>query len=58
LQLLDSFPVWNGIVRETGTIGKNLFNNFVRECIEVALCVLGEKDRMVTLCALFLRVAL
>jgi hypothetical protein len=39
LQLLDPFPVWNGIVRETGTIGKNLFDDFVREWIEIALCV-------------------
>src|SRR5262245_43190822 len=29
LKLFDAFPIWNGIVGETGTVGKNLVGNLV-----------------------------
>ena len=44
LQLLDSFSVRDGIICEAATIDKNLFGDFVRTCIEVALCFLRQKD--------------
>ena len=43
LQLLDPFSVRDGIICEAGTIGKNLIGDFVRTCIEVALCFLRQK---------------
>ena len=29
LKLFDTFPIWNGIAGETGTVGKNLVGNLV-----------------------------
>lgn len=43
-KLLDSLAVWDGIVSETGAIGKDLIRDLVRQLVEVALGLLGQED--------------